>query len=238
MKTQKYKNKIAQKHENKSSSYRCGFTLIEIIIALAASSVVMTVAALLIQSGYRSWNASYKSANGELREGSIEAMTSLGSIGRKSNRMNYNVYTSNGSTFTRAVPVSDPEEIVTGDAVELRYWKNALQTGYMDPALTATAYALYYVDSNQLKVDIYVPPSSTPSQAPPAVNAAGHRNTSNITTTVLAKNVIYLKFSHTTKTLAGDGNGCIRMKMITRDPAGTETKTTMVASMMRNIWPQ
>lgn len=236
MRTQKYINRRAQKAMNKPNRY--GFTLIEVIITLAASSIVMLVAALLIQSGYRSWNASYNNANGELREGAIEAMTSIGSIGRKANRVDYYVYTVSSSKYTRAVPVSNPEEVVNGDAVELRYWKLPLKAGYMDPTLTATAYAFYYVDSNQLKVDVYVPPSSTPSQAPRAIDSGGNRNTSNITTTVLAKNVIYMKFSHTTKTLAGDGNGCIRMKLITKDPKSTETKTTLVASMMRNIWPQ
>ncbi|MGA2094580.1 MAG: prepilin-type N-terminal cleavage/methylation domain-containing protein [Sedimentisphaerales bacterium] len=208
-----------------------GFTLIEIVITLAMASMVMVTSALLIQSGYRSWNRSYNNANGKSREGTIAAMTALGAVGRKSNRVEYYVYNVTGTTFTRALPVTNPDEVVLGDAVELRYWKDSLKAEYMNPAITATKYALFYLDHGQLKVDYGDYP-------PAAINAAGHRNTSNVKTVILAENVTYLRFSHTTKNMAGDGNGCVRMKMTITDPDTHESKTTIVASMMRNVWPQ
>jgi hypothetical protein len=197
---------------------------------MAIASIVMVSSAILIQSGYRSWNRSYKNANGESREGSIAAMTALGAIGRKSNRVEYYVYNVTGTTFTRALPVTNPEEVVLGDAVELRYWKDGLGAGLMNPAITATAYALFYLDNGQLKVDYGDYP-------PGAINVAGHRNTAN-TMVTLAENVTYLRFSHTTKNMAGDGNGCVRMKMTITDPDANESRTTIAASMMRNVWPQ
>jgi prepilin-type N-terminal cleavage/methylation domain-containing protein len=207
-----------------------GFTLIEVVITLAIASMVMVTSALLIQSGYRSWNRSFNNANGKSREGAIEAMTALGAVGRKSNRVEYYVYKVTGTTFTRALPVANPDEVVLGDAVELRYWEYPLKAEYMNPAITATKYALFYLDNGKLKLD-------TGDYPPGAINAGGHRNTADATVT-LAENVDSLRFSHTTKNMAGDGNGCVRMKMISKDPNTHESKTTIVASMMRNVWPQ
>jgi prepilin-type N-terminal cleavage/methylation domain-containing protein len=210
--------------------HNCGFTLIEIIITMVMTAMIAVTAGMLIQSGYRSWNRSFKNANCESRLGGIAETTALGAIGRKSNRVEYYVYNVSGSTFTHALPVTNPEEVVLGDAVELRYWNGSLQTGYMDPNKTATSYALFYLDSDQLKVDY--------GDCPPgAINAGGHRNTSNSTVT-LASNVTYLRFSHTTRNLTGDGKGCVRMKLTIRDPDTGDLRTYIAASMLRNVWPQ
>lgn len=192
--------------------------------------MIIVTAGMLIQSGYRSWNRSFKNANCESRLGGLGAMTALGAIGRKSNRVEYYVYNVSGTTFTQALPVTDPEEVVLGDAVELRYWNGTLQAGFMDPTKTATSYALFYLDDGQLKVDYGDYP-------PGAINVGGHRNSANSTVT-LASNVTYLRFSHTTRNLAGDGKGCVRMKLIIRDPDTGDFKTYIAASMLRNVWPQ
>jgi prepilin-type N-terminal cleavage/methylation domain-containing protein len=209
---------------------KSGFTLIEVIVTMAMTAMIVVSAGMLIHSGYRSWNRSFRNANCEMRLGGIDATTALGAIGRQSNRVEYYVYNVSGSTFTQALPVTDPEEVVLGDAVELRYWNGSLQTGYMDPSKTATSYALFYLDDGQLKVDYGDYP-------PGAINAAGHRNTPNSTAT-LASNVTYLRFSHTTRNLAGDGKGCVRMKLIIRDPDTGDFRTYITASMLRNVWPQ
>ncbi len=209
---------------------RSGFTLIEVIVTMAMTGMIIVTAGMLIQSGYRSWNKSFKNANCEMRLGGIDATTALGTIGRQSNRVEYYVYNVSGSTFTRVLPVTDPEEVVLGDAIELRYWNGSLQTDYMDPNKTATSYALFYLDDDQLKIDYGDYPSG-------AINAAGHRNTPN-STKVLTSNVTYLRFSHTTRNLAGDGKGCVRMKLIIRDPDTGDFRTYIAASMLRNVWPQ
>ena len=47
----------------------------------------------------------------------------FGSVGRKANRLSYRIYKVSGDTFLPALPqTSDPQEIVSGDAVEFRYW--------------------------------------------------------------------------------------------------------------------
>jgi type II secretory pathway pseudopilin PulG len=210
--------------------HNSAFTLIEVVITLAMTAMIIITAGMLIQSGYRSWNRSFRNANSESRLGALDAMTALGAIGRRANSVQYYVYNVTGTTFTQALPVTDPEEVVLGDAVELRYWNGPLQAGYMDPTKTATSYALFYLDNGQLKVDYGDYP-------PGAIGAGGHRNTAN-TTVTLASNVAYLRFSHTTRNLAGDGKGCVRMKLIITDPDTGESKTSIAASMLRNVWPQ
>jgi len=209
---------------------RSGFTLIEVIITMVMTAMIVVTAGMLIQSGYRSWNRSFRNANCESRLGGIDATTALGAIGRKSNRVEYYVYNVSDSTFTQALPVTDPEEVVLGDAVELRYWNDSLQMDYMDPNKTATSYALFYLDGDQLKVDYGDYP-------PGAINTEGHRNTADSTVT-LASDVTYLRFSHTTRNLAGDGKGCVRMKLTIRDPDTGDFRTYIAASMLRNVWPQ
>ena len=77
-----------------------GFTLIEVIVAMAAGFIVMMTVAMLVQSGYRSWNKTYNTANADSRLDSIATTTSFGTIGRKSNKNDYYVYQVAGSTFT------------------------------------------------------------------------------------------------------------------------------------------
>jgi prepilin-type N-terminal cleavage/methylation domain-containing protein len=210
---------------------RKGFTLIEMITALGIGSIVMLCAALLIQSGFKGWNQTYNNANCETRLGALDVMTALGAIGRKSNKMDYCVYEVTGSYFEKVEPSADPEEILTGQAVEFRYWDTELDSALMDPATTATAYALFYLDDNKLKVDFGPYP-------PGGINGSGYRITGgDVTTTTLAENVSSVEFSHTAKNMAGDGKGCVRMKLVIIDPEDDAPKTTIAATMMRNSWP-
>ena len=209
-----------------------GLTLIEMIVAIGISSIVMLSAGLLVSSGYKGWKQSFNNANCESRLGAMDTMIALGAIGRKSNKMDYCVYEVTGNTFTKVVPVADPEEILTGQAVEFRYWDTELNPALMDPAVTATAYALFYLDGNRLKVD-YGP------YPPGGINAAGQRITgADVTTTTLAENVFSVDFSHTAKNMAGDGRGCVRMKLVIIDTTDGEPKTTIAATLMRNTWSE
>ncbi len=220
-----------QTTNDKQRATRKGITLIELMAAIGASSIVMLAGALLIFSGYKGWAQTYNNANCESRLDAMETMIALGAIGRKSNKTDYRIYEVTGNTFERVLPLADPEEILTGQAVEFRYWDTELDSTLMDPATTATVYALFYPDGNRLKVDYGPCP-------PGAIDALGHRITGEYTTTTtLAENVSSVEFSHTAKNMAGDGKGCVRMKLIITDPTDGIPKTTIAATLMRNTWP-
>jgi prepilin-type N-terminal cleavage/methylation domain-containing protein len=222
---------MARTTSNERGATRKGLTLIELMAAIGVSSIVMLAGALLIFSGYKGWAQTYNNANCESRLGVMETMIVFGAIGRKSNKIDYRIYEVTGNTFERVLPLADPEEILTGQAVEFRYWDTELNSTLMDPATTATVSALFYLDGGQLKVDY--------SPCPPgAINALGHRITGDYTTTTtLAENVVSVEFSHTAKNMAGDGKGCIRMKLIIIDSTDGIPKTTIAATLMRNTWP-
>jgi hypothetical protein len=218
---------------------RKGLTIIELIAAIGIASIVMLSAAMLVSSGYKGWNQTYNNANSEARLGAMDTMIALGAIGRKSNKMDYRIYEFDGATYERVGvdPPSNPDDILTGQAVEFRYWDTELDADLMSPDVNATAYALFYLDpdNHQLKVDYgtYNPPDS-----PGGINGAGHRNTINVSTQTLARNVASVEFSHTAKNITGDGYGCVRMKLIITDSTDGLPKTTIAATLMRNTWPQ
>jgi prepilin-type N-terminal cleavage/methylation domain-containing protein len=211
-----------------------GFTLIEIIVAMAAGLIVTLTVAMLVQSGYRSWNQAYNTANAGSRLDSIATTTSFGTYGRKSNKNDYYVYRVAGATFT-APPVNplDPDEILTGQAVEFRYWGTDLEDDMLTPTSVADQYALFYLDNGQLKLDLG---TSTGGPTGGAINAAGHR-VAPVSTTTLAKHVTSVTFSHTKKTPAGGGLGCVRMRLEINDPADHKSKTLIAATYIRNVWP-
>jgi prepilin-type N-terminal cleavage/methylation domain-containing protein len=221
---------------------RNGFTLIELMVAIGLGCIVMLPVAMLIQSGYRSWNQTYATANCESQLDSIATTTSFGSIGRKSNKNDYYVYSVSGTTFTRVVTqVSDPEENLTGQAVEFRYWSTDLDDDMLTPTSVADKYALFYLDNSQpsnvqLKLDIG---TSTGGPTGGAINTSKQRVTgTGVNTTTLAKHVTSVAFSHTTRDLAGDGKGCVRMNLIINDPNDKKSKTVIAATYIRNVWPQ
>jgi hypothetical protein len=214
-----------------------GFTLIEVIIAMVSGLMVMLTVAMLVQSGHTSWNKSYKAANCDSRLDSLSSITAFSSYGRKSNKKDYYVYSISGSTFTRLTPNTDPEEILTGQAVEFRFWSTDLADGMLSPTSTADCYALFYIDDDQLKLDISNPAHG--GAGPPAIDAGGHRASgAGLTTVTLANHVTSVEFSHTTRDMAGDGKGCVRMKLIINDPADNQSKTFLAATYIRNVWPE
>jgi hypothetical protein len=217
---------------SKLHTRKTGFTIIELMAAVSTATVVMLSAAMLVSSGWKGWNQSYNNANRESRLGAMDSMIALGAIGRKSNKLDYRLYEVTGSTFERVVPSADPEEILTGQAVEFRYWDTELSPDLMNPDVNATAYALFYIDNGQFKVD-YGP------YPPGAVNSSGHRITGGgIRTVSLTTDVTSVEFSHTSKNMTGDGVGCVRMRLVITDPTDGQTKTTLAATLMRNTWPQ
>jgi len=216
-----------------------GVSLVELIVTMAISSILILTIGALLAGGQRSWQQIYDKSNSQIKRDAQATMVTFGITGRKSNRLNYTLYKINHGTFTPALPqTSAPEEVVSGDAVEFRYWDVELGTddshNLLDTTKTATAYALFYVDSNELKVDYGLyPPGGVHS-------GGGFRNTSGITTTVLANNVStdpqIGAFSHTT--INGKGQGCVRINITLTDESDKESIQVMTSTMMRNVWPK
>lgn len=227
---------------NRKCEFRSGLTLMELVIAMAMNIIVLLAVGSLLVGGNRAWLNTYNSANKKMKDDALATTIAFGSMGRKANRIDYTIYKINGSTFTPALPItSDPEEVVSGDAVEFRYWDVGLDKtdshDLMDFTKTATAYALFYIDGDQLKVDYgQYPPGAVPE-------GGGSKNTSGVITKVLlAENVSTDKdsnigaFSHTT--LNGIGQGSVRINIILTDPEDNESVNVMTATLMRNIWPR
>jgi hypothetical protein len=234
---------------------RCGFTLIELVITtVIAVTLILAVGALLV-GGHRAWQNTYNSAHKKIKEDARAVTIMFGSIGRRSNRnykadptnpdynkFGYRIYNVSGGNFTPAVPITNGKEVVSGNAVEFRYWDVELDKtdsyNLMDVTKPATAYALFYLDiaSKKLKVD-YGP------YPPGAVPAGGTiRNTAGVTTIVLAENVSIdtssgvKAFSYTTESKVGQGS--VRINIVLTDPEDGETIKVMTSTLMRNIWPR
>lgn len=218
---------------------RSGMTLVELMVAGTASLIVILAVGMLLDGGNRAWLKTYDLAHSRKNEEAQIVRAAFGSLGRRANRGSYVLYRIDQGVFN---PVSaDPsqaESVVFGDAVEFRYWDVALDVSdshdVMDTDRVATAYALFYLDDDQLKVD-YGP------YPPGAVSAqGGRRNTTGVTTVVLAENVTADSdtgpFSHTAS--AGVGRGCVRLCVTLTEPDTGDTTTVMMAALMRNIWPR
>ncbi len=230
-----------------------GVTLIELITSMAIALIIILTASVLLVSGNRSWIKTYNSAHKQIKVDAQMVMLTFGSVGRKSNRsvdpshLGYIIYKITGSTFTPAVSATPSvDTVVPGDAVEFRYWDVDLDKGdthqLVNDKKIATAYALFYLDSGQIKVDYGPYNWVTNTGAIPPGPGGGVRNTSGVHTLVLARNVTAdpnIKiFSHTTQAGNGAGKGCVRMDAILTDPADGDKIKVMTSVMMRNIWPK
>ncbi len=216
-------NKIDKKN-------RAGLTLVELIIGVVASIIVLFSVGILLVSGHRGWNYAFNYANGPVQVNAMETMLTFGSMGRRSNKSDYKLYQISGDAYIPAVPVGpDPEEVVFGDAVEFRYWDADLNAGFMDTDITGNTYMLFYVEDRKLMVDRGLYP-------PGGVDSSGNK-LEGLSTRVLADNVEFAQFSHTTENFAGDGKGCVKLNMRLYDEEEDQGITVKTATLMRNVWP-
>ncbi|MBN2590530.1 MAG: prepilin-type N-terminal cleavage/methylation domain-containing protein [Sedimentisphaerales bacterium] len=217
---------------------RPGFTLVEMIVAMVINMIVILGVGVLLIGGNRSWQKCYNTANHQIKQDAIAATLEFGNVGRKSNRLSYTIYKREGDTYFKALPrTGNPEEIVSGDAVEFGYWDSGLDSSdsqnLMDTTKIATAYAFFYIDGKKLKVD--------KGPYPPGAITNGRRNTAGITTTILADNVLLSDsddgvFSHTT--VNGVGQGSVRINITLKNIEDNESVQIMTATYLRNIWPR
>lgn len=226
--------------QSRKNGFRTGLTLIELVIAMAMNIIVILAVGTLLVGGNRAWLKTFDSANREIKRDALATTVAFGNIGRKANRLGYTIYKMTAEGLTPATPVtSEPQEVVSGNAVEFKYWDVPLDKTdseeLMDVTKLATAYALFYIDGQKLKVDYGPHP---PGAAP---DGGGSRNATGVTTKVLTENVSLEKsnanaFSHTT--LNGIGQGCVRINITLADPENDESINVMTAVLMRNIWPR
>ena len=219
----------------------CGFTLVELVIAMAINLTLVLAVGIVFISGNKAWQRTFDSAHSNVEEDAQAITIAFGNIGRKANRINYKLYTKNGNNYRPATSLNpSTEQIVYGDAVEFRYWDVGFdQTdshSLLDFTKTATAYAFFYLDGRQLKVDYGpYPPGAIPENG-------GGKNTTDITTVVLTKNVSTEDiddngiFSHTTSNQTGHGS--VRLNITLTDPENEKSVQVITSTLMRNIWPR
>ncbi|MBN2020039.1 MAG: prepilin-type N-terminal cleavage/methylation domain-containing protein [Sedimentisphaerales bacterium] len=208
-----------------------GFTLIEIVIAMSASLVVVLCAGVLVQNGHRSWARAFNYANSKAQLDALATTITFGSMGRKSNRLDYRLYTIESGKFIPAVASpAGPDLVVKGEAVEFHYWDADLNSAFMNVDIKGTAYAIFYLDGKKLMLDLGPLP-------PGGIDAAGNKlEGAYVTTLTLAENVQALEFSHTTRNTDSDGKGCVRLNMTIQDPNENTPTTVTAATLMRNTW--
>ena len=207
-----------------------GLTLIELVLAVAIGLIISLILGALLYSGHKNWASTFNRSNRGIEIDALETMMMFGSFGRQANKQDYAVYTIGNGNFLRAKPSSANPETVTGQAVEFRYWAAPLSAAIMNPSITATNYILFYLDGTTLKVD------RGPYPPGGVANNGTSRLTGGATTQVLAENVTALEFSHTTRNLQGDGDGCVRLDMTLRDPNDGRTLAVKTATLLRNDW--
>jgi hypothetical protein len=222
--------------------------MVELIVTMVIALTLTLAVGTVLIGGQRAWQNTYESAHKKIKEEARTITLTFGSIGRRANRnyiptdlphSGYVLYRVNSGNFTPAVPVTDTKQVISGDAVEFRYWNVELDKtdshNLLDVTKMATAYALFYFDGDKLKLD-YGP------YPPGAVPSGGVRNTVGVTTIVLADNVSadtasgMRAFSHTTENKKGEGS--VRIDVILTDPDDGETIKVMTSTMLRNIWPR
>jgi len=216
--------------------FRSGTTLTELAITMTIAPMLVLVVGVLLVSGQRSWQKTYNTAHKQIKEDAYAVTIAFGSIGRKSNRLAYKIYEFDYNTFTEAVGPSSGTAVVTGQAVEFKYWDAEGPTQeLLDVEKYGTHYALFYVDDGELKVDYGQVTASNVGAIP---DGGGTKRTPD-TTIVLTENVSDtdgIEFSHTT--LNNIGQGSVRMDLRLTDPDDGETIRVMTATLMRNIWPR
>ena len=217
-------------HESRVT--RHGFTLIELIIAMAASTIVLLISGVLLESGQKSWARAFSYANSEIQIQALTTTITFGQIGRQSNKLDYRLYNLSGSRFVSVAIPDGPGDVIEGEAVEFRYWTDEeLNSDIMDTSITGNTYALFYLEDDKLMLN-------TGPYPPGGVDAAGYLFSGpEGTSSAIAKNVVSLKFSHTALNLDGKGRGCVRLEMTLRDPENHSLTTVTAATLMRNVWP-
>jgi len=226
--------------KNRNNKICSGFTLVELVVTMLISVIIVMAVGTLLVAGQRSWQQTYDSAYKPIKDDARAITTAFTSTARKSNRLQCVVYNVVGGYFSPVSPqTTNPQEIISGDAIELRFWDVDLDVddshNLMDMTKVATAYKLFYIDGGVLKVDYGQYPPGAVSQG------GGLRKTTGVTTTTLAGNVSAKAgadiFSQTA--VNGSSAGSVRINLVLTDEEDEEdTVDVTAAALMRNNWPR
>jgi hypothetical protein len=212
-----------------------GVTLPELVVVMVVTTMIVLIISTLLVASQRQWSNMYAYANTGIEADAVTTMITYGTIGRKSNKNDYVVYRLVGGNYTKVLPpTSDPTSLVTGGAVEFRYWGTDFDGTMLDITKTATAYAFFYLNGHNLTLK-QGPYNSTTHIG--AIDSGQIVAGSQVKTNILSTRVTSLTFSHDTKNAAGDGDGSVRIEVTFTDPVNNDTLSIKSATLMRNVWP-
>jgi hypothetical protein len=207
-------------------------------MVVAIIAIPLLAIGVLLSGSSRVWQKIYNNTNSPIQQDAAAIMVSLQNFGRQSNIFNYQVYTIGNGSFLTAVPPSG-QSVATGQAVEFRYWDKTFDPANpgadtLGVANTGTNYALYYLNTTELRVDF-----GRVVNGIGGVNNNARQTTNIISTQTLAHDVNLSKttglFSHTV--VAGQGNGCVNTNLTLTNAQGVNIEIKF-ATMLRSAWPQ
>lgn len=216
---------------------RKALSLIELILAMAMTSILVLAGGVLLLGGSNAYQEIYTSVHKPIREDSRALTVAFKSIGRKSNRTNYTVYKISGGSYSKAQP-DFGESIASGQAVEFRHWDKPfyeLSQGMdeMDVTDTGTHYTLFYLEDNA----IYMDHGEVLNGVGGVQNGA--RRTADVATDCVARDVDVSEntniFSH--EMIGGAGSGCVMLNVTLKNDED-ETVEIKTATLLRVVWPQ
>jgi hypothetical protein len=216
----------------KKNKNRKAVTLVELVMAMVITLIVTLAVGILLVSGQRGLSNMWESVHSQARIDSDKFTIMFGAIGRKSNKLEYKLYTvgTNGS-FSEAVPTDNSDQVVIADAVEFIYWdqpfNQANAAAMMDTENKGSSYVLFYPLDGQLKADYG-------SYPPYAINGSSRRAPDR--TEIVVEELERVEFTH--NTVAGDGKGCIRATVVILDDDTNERLEIKAACTLRNVWPR
>ncbi|MGH2271589.1 prepilin-type N-terminal cleavage/methylation domain-containing protein [Anaerohalosphaeraceae bacterium U12dextr] len=217
---------------------RSGFSLIELLIAIAIIAIPLAAIGALLAGTSRSWQRLYNDTHSPIRQDALALMASIQKIGRQSNLTNYVIYTIKNNTFTPAVPPSG-QSIASGQAVEFRFWQDGFDPqkpadNIFEDDNTGTHYALFYLDGSALKLDIGRVVNGVGAVANKTRQTA-HILTSQVLTQQVDTAANSAVFSHVMS--GGQGSGCVNTKIILTDEKKNSIEI-LFGTLLRSAWPR
>ncbi len=228
------------------NKFRSGIGLVELCTTMLISTILVLCVGILLVGGQRAWNETLNSSQKKVKQDAQLVMIRFGSVGRRANRLAFEIYEIEGNIFTPVEPETSEEEVISGDAVEFRLWDSEIicnpefneeideeNEELLEPSCTGTAYVLFYLDNDELMVDYGpYPPGGVP-------DGGGSKRTPT-RTEVLAENVTTDPQigAFSTTVIGQTRNGCIRINITLTDPNDGETIKVLTSTLLRNQWPR
>lgn len=215
-----------------------GFTLVELIAAMAAGAILILVMGVLLLGSQNAYQQIYASIHDPIRQDALVITSAFGAVGRKANRHDYTLYTVVNNAFSEATP-DVGESIAVGQAVEFRYWDQSFEDmadtqGTMDIEDSGTHYVLFYLVGDELHADY-----GTVTEDVGGVQNGLRRTGDSVETRVLVRDIDLSEnndiFSH--EWIGGVGCGCVNMHMTLENDQG-DTVEVKTATLLRVTWPK